>query len=187
MRAVVSGDYIIDLGEHYIKRSARNRTQIMTAGGVMQLTVNIARANRPRTPMSTIEIDYSKRWQHQHWIAIVSAYKSSPYFDYYADYLEPLFAEKFVNLVDLNLAITKKLLQLLALPDHLNTSLDYVEAGQGDVDLRPKGSYLSRSSIEPAPSDEYVQVFADRLPFEPNLSVLDLLFCEGPNAISFLR
>ncbi len=138
MRAIVSGDYIIDLGEHYIKRSERNRAEIMTAGGVMQLTVNICRANRPRTPMSKIEIDYSKRWQHQHWIAIVSAYKSSPYFDFYGDELRPLFETKFERLVDLNLAITKKILQLLQLPSELKTSHDYVEAAEGDIDLRPK-------------------------------------------------
>lgn len=181
MRAIVSRDYIIDLGEHYIKRSERNRAQIMTAGGVMQLTVNIKNANRPRIPMQRIEIDYSKRWQHQHWVAIVSAYKSSPFFDYYADELEPIFHAKYERLVDLNLAITKKILQLLGLPSDLNISEEYIETNEGDVDLRPK-----RDANDFVVKDTYIQVFADRLPFAANLSILDLLFCEGPNTVSYL-
>ncbi len=181
MRAIVSGDYVIDLGEHYIKRSPRNRAEIMTAGGVMQLSVNIARANRPRVPMRLVEIDYSKRWQHQHWMAIVSAYKSSPFFDYYADELEPLFTTKFERLVDLNLAITKKILQLMGLSAELNISEEYVEAKEVDIDMRPKSF-----EVESKAQYSYIQVFSDRLQFVPNLSILDLLFCEGGNALSYL-
>lgn len=181
MRAIASGDYVIDLGEHYIKRSERNRAEIMTAGGVMQLTVNIARGNRPRTPMRQIEIDYSKRWQHQHWMAITSAYRSSPFFDYYTDELEPFFTAKYERLVDLNLAITKKILQLLGLPSDLNISEEYVDAAEGDIDMRPKGVLSGRSPLTP-----YIQVFSDRLPYVENLSIIDLLFCEGPNAVSFI-
>ncbi len=181
MRAIASGDYIIDLGEHYIKRSQRNRAEIMTAGGVMQLTVNIARGNRPRTPMHQIEIDYSKRWQHQHWIAITSAYRSSPFFDYYADELEPFFTAKYERVVDLNLAITKKILQLLGLPSDLNVSQEYVEAKEGDIDMRPKGAQSGEAPLTP-----YIQVFSDRLPYAENLSIIDLLFCEGPNTVSYI-
>ena len=78
------GPCVVDGGEHFVKRSERNRTHILTAGGVLALTVQAVRANRPRTPMRDVRIDYSKRWQHQHWTALVSAYKASPYFDHYA-------------------------------------------------------------------------------------------------------
>ncbi len=154
----------------------------MTAAGVMRLTVNICNANRPRTPMHSVEIDYSKRWQHQHWNAIVAAYKSSPYFDYYADAFEPIFKAKYEKLIDLNLAITKCALKLIGLPTELKTSSEYVEAAQGDLDLRPKLSTALTNEIE----KPYIQVFSDRLPFAPNLSILDLLFCEGTNALSYL-
>ncbi|MFR9524453.1 MAG: WbqC family protein [Rikenellaceae bacterium] len=178
---IVSGDYIIDLGEHYIKRSARNRAEIMTAGGVMQLTVNICRANRPRTPMRNIQIDYSKRWQHQHWMALVSAYASSPFFDYYADSLGPIFMAKYERLIDLNLAITKEILRLLGVPQELKTSESYVECTEGDIDLRPKNR-KSTNFVQ----ETYIQVFAERFEFVPNLSILDLLFCEGPNTLPIL-
>ncbi|MFI3317450.1 MAG: WbqC family protein [Rikenellaceae bacterium] len=178
---IVKGDYVIDLGEHYIKRSNRNRAYIMTANGIMALTVNIARANRPRTPMKNIEIDYSKRWQHQHWMAIVSAYKSSPFFDYYADSLEPIFMQKYERLVDFSLAITKEILRLLGLPAELKLSDTYVDSHTQDLDLRPKSKNDLHSAMPP-----YIQVFADRHPFAPNLSIVDLLFCEGPATLDYL-
>ncbi len=184
-RAIASGDYIIDLGEHYIKRSQRNRALIMTAGGVMQLSVNIRNANRPRTPMHAVEIDYSKRWQHQHWMAIVSGYKSSPFFDYYADALEPIFSAKYEKLVDLNLALVKVIMQLLGLSGELKTSQNYVEASQGDIDLRTKQAEAATPTA--SAQKTYIQVFSDRMPFAANLSIIDLLFCEGPNALSYIK
>ena len=69
---------VIDLGEHFVKRSERNRAQILASGSVMDLTVHVRHANRPRTPMRDVRLDYSKRWQHQHWISLVSAYRDRP-------------------------------------------------------------------------------------------------------------
>ncbi len=179
---IAKGDYIIDLGENYVKRSARNRAEIMTAGGVMQLTVNIRSANRPRQPITSIEIDYSKRWQHQHWMAILSAYKCSPFFDYYADELEPIFNAKYEKLVDLNLAMTKCIMKLMGLPPELKCSEGYVECLEGDLDLRVKRC----ATLSDAQQTPYIQVFSDRIPFAANLSILDLLFCEGPNALGYI-
>ncbi len=180
-KAIIAGDYVIDIAEHYIKRSERNRAHIMTANGVMALTVNIKRANRPRTPMREVEIDYSKRWQHQHWEAIRSAYKSSPYFDYYADMLEEFYTREYKFLVEYNLAFTQLILKLLQQPAELKIADSYVTATSDDVDLRAKGSALPGAVFEP-----YVQVFDDRNPFVENLSILDLVLCEGTNAISYL-
>ncbi len=180
-KVLISGDYIIDIGEHFVKRSERNRAQIMTANGVMSLSVNIKNANRPRTPMANVQIDYSKRWQHQHWLAILSAYKSSPYFDYYADTLEEFYKTEYQYLTEYNTALTKLLLRLLSQSDELKISSSYVTATAEDIDLRAKGAQLPNASYEP-----YIQVFADREPFTPNLSMLDLLLCEGPNALTYL-
>ncbi|MBO5686885.1 MAG: WbqC family protein, partial [Alistipes sp.] len=92
---------VIDLGENYVKRSQRNRASILSANGVMQLTVHVENANRPRQPMRDVRIDYSKRWQHQHWVSILSAYKSSPYFDHFASELEPFYRREWRFLVDI--------------------------------------------------------------------------------------
>ena len=175
------GECVVDIHEHYIKRSERNRAQIMTANGIMPLSVHIVNANRPRTPMHKVQIDYSKRWQHQHWVAIVSAYRSSPYFEHYAPLIEPFYTAHYDSLVEFNTALTSRLMQLLGIEGGLHLSEEYVEAAAGDIDLRIK----KRESHFDSP--HYFQLFSDRFPFEPNLSVLDLLFSEGPAAIDFLR
>ncbi len=174
----------LDVGEHYVKRSLRNRTRIMTAQGVMELTIPVKNANRPRQPMYSVEIDYSKRWQHQHWMAILSAYKSSPYFDHFAPYIEPLYKREFVKLVEFNEALMSVIFKLLRLDKALRPSLSdsYIDATPSDQDLRSKGA-LPTADFE---AREYIQVFSDREPFVADLSILDLLFCEGPTSLDFL-
>ena len=166
------GPCVIDGGEHFVKRSERNRTRILTAGGVLTLTVQAVRANRPRTP---------KRWQHQHWTALVSAYKASPYFDHYAARFEPFYTRRYEFLLDYDLRLMETLSELLGLPMPA-VSEEYLTAAEEDCDLRPK-----RKEGADFASPPYVQVFADRLPFTPNLSIADLLFCEGPQSPALLR
>ncbi len=175
---------VVDVGEHYIKRSIRNRAEIATAQGVMSLTIPVKRANTPRSPMRGMEIDNSKRWQHQHWITIMSAYKSSPYFDHFAPYIEPLYRREWSHLVEFNEALMEVVMKLLRVEKRLQPMLttEYIVAREGDVDLRVKGAVESQRGVE-----EYIQVFSDRQPFIPNLSILDLLFCEGTNALSLLE
>ena len=170
---------VIDLGENYVKRSERNRASILSANGVMSLTVNVENANRPRQKMRDVKIDYSKRWQHQHWVSILSAYKSSPYFDHYAHLLEPYYKREWRYLADYNMEYTRTLLGILGIDNRINVSEKYVVAKEGDLDLRPKHNEGSTFVAEP-----YFQVFSDRMPFAPNLSVIDLLMCEGPQAVS---
>lgn len=173
-RLVQAGDdCVIDLHEHYIKRSLRNRTEIMTANGVMSLSVFLAHADRPRTPMCDVRIDYSKRWQHQHWVAICSAYRSSPYFDMIADRIARFYEREWRFLADYNMEILHETLSLCGIEPQFRLSEAYVEARADDVDLRPK----KRDASFNAP--RYFQLFSDRLPFAENLSVLDLLMCEG--------
>ena len=130
-------DAVIDIGENYVKRSERNRTEIMTSGGVMQLSVQLAHANRPRQPMRTMQIDYSKRWQHQHLVAIESAYRSSPYYDYYADRFTPLFEREWERLIDLNMATLEAVCKTLKIKTP-RISESYITAAEGDLDLRDK-------------------------------------------------
>lgn len=170
---------VIDLGEHYIKRSQRNRALILSANGVMPLSLHVENGNRPRQPMRDVRIDYSKRWQHQHWVSILSAYKSSPYFDHYAPELEPFYRRAWRYLVDYNMEYLQTLLRLLGATAQVSYSEQYIEAAPKDLDLRPKHNEGSTFVAEP-----YVQVFSDRMPFAANLSVIDLLMCEGPSAVS---
>lgn len=172
---------VIDLGEHFVKRSERNRARILAVGGVMELTAHVRHADRPRQPMREMRLDYSKRWQHQHWGALVASYKGSPYFDFYAPEFEPFYRREYPLLTDFNLGLIRLLCRLGGIPEPV-VSERYVEARDGDLDLRPRHSEGPAFTAEP-----YVQVFSDRLPFAPNLSFADLLFAEGPSAVSILR
>lgn len=174
------GDAVVDLGEHFIKRSERNRARILSPNGVMDLTAQVERANRPRTPMRDMRLDYSKRWQHQHWGALTASYKGSPFFDYYADLFEPFYRREWEFLADYNMALIETLCRVtgIAMP---RVSETYITAADTDTDLRPKQKKGPAFVAEP-----YVQVFSDRMPFAANLSFADLLFAEGPEAIARL-
>ncbi len=134
---IMQRECVLDLGENYVKRSERNRTRIMTAGGTMLLSVQLEHADRPRQPIRDMRIDYSKRWQHQHWTAIVSAYRSSPYFDHYADRLEPLYRKPWRYLVDMNCELLDTVLSILHRTDRMpRLSTQYVACTESDTDLR---------------------------------------------------
>lgn len=173
---------IIDLHEHFIKRSERNRARILTSSGVMELTAHVQHGNRPKSPVMRMRLDYSKRWQHQHKVSLISAYRSAPFFDHYWDSLAPFYEREWDSLAELNLALLPLLLHHLGMEDRMpRLSEEYVTATPEDLDLRPKKSEGPTFEAEP-----YVQVFSDRLPFEANLSVVDLLFAEGPAAREIL-
>lgn len=179
---LLRGECVVDLGEHFVKRSERNRARILAPDGVMDLTVHVRNANRPRQRMSDVRIDYSKRWQHQHWGALVASYKASPFFDFYAEYFEPFYRREYEFLVDYNTALLECLCALMRVPMP-GFSDAYIDASVSDTDFRPK-----HKKEDPAFSAEpYVQVFSDRMPFAPNLSVADLLFAEGPSAVAVLE
>jgi hypothetical protein len=171
---------IIDLGENYVKRSERNRTEIVTPTGGMVLSVPLVKANRPRTPMQKIRIDNTKRWQHQHWVAILSAYRSSPYFDYIADRIKPIYECEWEYLIDLNREILQAEFDILGIEPKHRFSKQYIEPSEAIIDLRDK----KRESQFSSP--QYFQMFMDRTPFVANASMLDLLMCEGREAIQLL-
>lgn len=177
---LAQGGCVVDLGEHFVKRSERNRARILATDGAMELTAHVRHADLPRQPMRDMRLDYSKRWQHQHWGALTASYKSSPYFDHYARRFEPFYRREYAFLADYDLQLTELLCSLAHIPMP-EVSERYVEAAPGDRDLRPKRREGPAFAAEP-----YVQVFSDRMPFEANLSFADLLFAEGPAAASVL-
>ena len=180
-RCLYDGTCVIDLYEHYVKQSYRNRCDILTAGGPASLTVHVVKGGSIRKrPVCDMRIDYSKRWQHQHWGALVASYRSSPYFDFYAGRFEPFYRREWEFLADYNLGLLEVLCSLAGVPMP-ELSRTYVEAAPGDLDLRPKRKEGPALIAEP-----YFQVFSERMPFVPNLSFADLLFAEGPASVSVL-
>lgn len=184
---LLGGDCVIDLGENYVKQSCRNRCEIYSANGVMPLTVNVVKGGSyKKKPMRDMRIDYSKRWQHQHWVSICSAYKKSPYFDHYAERFAPFYEKQYEFLADYNLELTSLMLSLLGVDGELPVSEKYMHPSESDIDLRGR-LFLASESAPLTPSPEYFQVFAERQPFVGGLSMLDLFFCEGREATNLLK
>lgn len=177
---LLRGDCVVDLGEHFVKRSVRNRTRILACDGAMELTVHVAHADRPRTPMRDVRIDYSKRWQHQHWGALVASYRASPYFEHYAPRFEPFYRTGYGFLVDYDCELLRLMCGLMGVPEPLFSGVMW----RPPRTIWTCGPDTRKARTSPEP---YVQVFADRLPFVPNLSAADLLFAEGPAAAALLR
>jgi hypothetical protein len=183
---LLGGDCVIDVGEHYVKQSWRNRCEVLTAGGRTALTVNVAGG---RAAMKDVRIDHSKRWRHAHRLTIVSAYGSAPYFDHYWPSLEPFFVRRYDFLWDLSRELLAEMLRLVGNPVAPVFSERYIDPREGIVDLRDALSpkvRLARPDPQFRP-EPYWQVFAPEGGFVPNLSLIDLLMCEGPEAVDILR
>lgn len=197
---LLSGPCIIDIHEHYVKQSYRTRCDILTSNGITPLVVNtIKGSNFNKLTVKETRIDYSKRWQHQHYQTLVSAYRSSPYFDYYFDLLEPFFTKKFEFLTDLNLGLLQTVLKITGQNPDVRLSEKYIDLeASEEMEGAEKSDWEDfRDAISPKPRlarpdprfepQAYWQVFSDRMPFAANLSIVDLLFCEGPNAVEIIK
>lgn len=172
----------IDIFEHFQKQSYRNRSVIHGANGSLNLIIPLVKRGI-RTKVKDVKIDNTQRWQTLHWRSIESAYRSSPYFEYYEDDLKPFYKNEFTSLVKFNSEIQAKVIELLDLDIEISESTSYEK--QEDIDYR-LALHPNKNTSTFFTLEEYTQVFSDRNGFLPNLSILDLLFNEGPNAINFL-
>lgn len=186
---LLSGEAVIDLNENYQKQSYRNRCDILTANGISSLTVPVLKLSGERIMTRDVRIDNSKKWQHQHYQAIVSAYRGSPYFLYYEDEFAPCYRKRYDFLADLNNELQEIVLRLLGTDIRPRWSEAPIPVTGAEDDFRNSLSPKARlqrpdPDFRPQP---YYQVFAERFDFAPNLSVLDLLCCEGPAAAGLLK
>ena len=180
---LLNEECVIDIHENWVKQSMRNRTRIISAAGAITLSVNVC-GRGMKMPTRDVRIDYSKRWQHQHWISIISAYRNSPYFDFYEDTFEAFYRQRFDFLVDFDLQIMQTISGILGCDaSKIKLSESYIPEHENITDLRAKKAItLPDKVFEP-----YTQVFSDRMAFVPNLSVLDLIFSEGPLSADYIR
>jgi len=193
--------------EHYQKMSFRNRCQIAGAEGIINLSVPLEKGRDQKTLIKDVKIADAQPWQAQHWKTIVSCYSRSPWFEFYRDELEGLYTTRFDLLVDWNLACFEWSLKVLRLPITVVLTEDYqkVYGPEKGVDWRGKFLPKNRATIAGLPAStagptaasqatadgepplRYRQVFEERTGFIPGLSILDLLFCEGKEAIRYIR
>lgn len=188
---------LLDAQEHYHKQTYRNRCLVLTAQGPHPLTVPVvdgARSEKIRT--SEVEIDYRQNWRHRHLRTLQTAYGNSPYFSYYTDYLQDIYAQKPSLLWDLNLDLLRLVLRCLRWPLPVVLTAEYLAPQAPALPGAAPTPYLDRrdfltpksTPILPEPDSPspraYPQVFGPS--FVSGLSVLDLLFMQGPAAGQFL-
>lgn len=175
--------------EHFIKQTYRNRAIILGANGPVALIVPVEKGREQKICIRDLRIAYDEQWQRNQWRTIFSAYNSSPFFEYYADEIQPFFEKKFTYLFDFNLQITQTLLDALELPVSFTLTEAFEQVPQTVLNLREQFSpkahrHQPGSNFTAQP---YTQVFSDKFGFVPDLSILDLLFNEGPSALSILE
>lgn len=179
-------EVVFDHSEHFVKMSYRNRYYITGANGLIQLSVPLSQGRNQRTPMHEVQIDNKEKWQVQHWRTIFSVYGRAPYFEYYAPSLEQLFTNNFNKLVAFNAASIDWAMQHTGIQFKTNIAETYQECYEDAVDLRKSFRPGIEKKALRAEQGFYYQLFAERNGFCPNLSILDLLFSEGPATKSII-
>lgn len=173
----------LDGVEHFQKMSYRNRYLIPAANGMIQLSIPLVKGRNQRAAMKGIKIYNAGKWQVQHWRTLTSVYKRSPYFDFYESELQELFETEYDLLADFNLATIHWLKEKLK----LSFIEIFPEAYQKEYDE----TFIDLRSIKPKETvgrdfPQYVQMFSERNGFLPDMSILDLLFSEGPHAMKWI-
>lgn len=192
---------LIERHESFIKQTYRNRMLIPTTNGPLALTIptnhNISLA------MKDIRISDHANWRHVHWNALLSAYGESPFFEYYQDDIRPFYEKKYEFLFDFNMEITEKMIELLDIRPKISITNEYFLSEERKVKREEFNSFTNhkfesikdfREAIrpkKPLPDAEfkpkrYYQVYEQKFGFQPNMSILDLLFNEGNEAIFYL-
>lgn len=161
---------------------------IMGPNGVISLSIPVIRKRGEKTLLRDIRIDYDSNWNKIHWRSLIASYTSSPFFEYLADELHPFYEKSFDFLIDLNQELVEHTLGFLGLNIKVNCSDAFTPIKSGDDPrhfIHPK---KDQTVADPGfLSKEYHQVFSDRLGFQSNLSILDLIFNEGPDALAYLQ
>jgi len=183
---------VIEQYDSYQKQTYRNRCVIATANGLQTLTVPVEVGGK-KEEVREVRISDHNQWRRVHWNALQSAYSESPFFEYYADDIRPFFEQKYEFLIDFNEAIRQKMCELLDIETSVSFSSGFMVQGSGFM-VQGSGFKDFREVIHAKhPQDDpefqprsYWQVFQHRYGFQPNLSILDLLFCMGPEAVFYL-
>jgi hypothetical protein len=179
----------IEQFENYQKQSFRNRTQILSANGTLDLSVPIVK-NAPKELVKNLQICYKENWQSRHWRAITSAYKNSPYFEYFETDVAAFYLSPFELLLDYNLKQLQLILKILKLKKEIRLTSEYIHDPTNVLDLRqaihPKHDFRKDKMAMDILSKPYYQTFENKFDFIPNLSMLDLLFNKGLEALDHL-
>lgn len=180
---------IVEQYDHYVKQTYRNRCIIATANGPLALTIPTESNNGNKCLMRDIRISDHGNWRHLHWNALESAYRQSPFYEYYADDFRPFYEKRYTFLLDFNEELRQLVCSLIGFAPRVIRSSEYLSEYPSDTDdfresIHPKYDFRTDRNFQAHP---YYQVFNRRHGFLPNLSIVDLLFNMGPESLLVLR
>lgn len=175
----------LEVSDHFIKQTYRNRCYFNSTVGKFPLIVPVIYGNR--TIMKDVRIDYTQSWLRDHWGAFYSIYGKAPFYDFFADEFRQIWESKPQYLIDLNIQMMTLCLRLVQIDRPIHLTKEYHSSTKNDaLDFRnrilPKISFDQRDLYLPFP---YIQNFGNN--FAPNLSIVDLLMCEGPGSSEILK
>lgn len=179
-----NNDLVFEVCDNYTKQTYRNRTCIYGANGKLQLNIPVNHSQKERQLYKDVKVVNDSRWQLQHLKSLESAYRTSPFYEFYEDEIRPLFEKEVQFLMDFNFNCLEVLLDCLQLDVTFSKSEYYSKDINTSNDYRPLVQCKKEIVQQFSP---YTQVFDTKHDFLPNLSVLDLLFNEGPNSLNYLE
>ncbi|NJL12319.1 MAG: WbqC family protein [Microscillaceae bacterium] len=178
---------LIDVGAYFEKQTYRNRCLILTAQGVMSLSVPVCKITGKQA-LKEVRIDYRQRWSRHHWRSFQAAYGKAPFFEYYQDDFRAVFEQEVELLWQLNWKLLTICRDILQVPAQVEVSEKYLEFSSENHFEDLRGAFSPQDFGDKSRrfgTPEYIQVFGKR--FVGNLCILDLIFCEGPNAGNLIR
>ncbi len=170
--------------ETYPKQTFRNRTIILSANGPLRLTIPVIKPYGNKTKTSDVLIDNNSSWNKIHIRAINSAYNKSPFYLYYKDEIEELILKSGETLIDFNISLFCLINKFLRFQPNFEFTKEYIKDIKVNYDYRQYGKDHTVSDFT---FKDYTQVFNDRIGFTPNLSIIDLIFNKGPEAMEYLK
>lgn len=182
---IVNADKIVwEIHDNYQKQTYRNRTYIAHSNGKLLLNIPVKHISGIRQKTHGVQVETAVNWQKQHLKSIQTAYRTSPFFEFYEDDILPLFTEPVTNLMNFNFKIFEFLTEIIGFKAEASTTLKYEENPEDVHDLRRLVNAKRPTPFEAVP---YTQVLEASHGFLPNLSILDLIFNEGPNTLTHLK
>jgi len=170
---------LIEKHEHYPKQTFRNRTLIAGPNGILNLSVPVKKESEKYINFKDIKISNEDNWQRIHWLSLETSYRSSAYFEFYEDDFAPFYQKKYNFLFDYNLELFIVVLKLIKMPVKYDFTVTYEKSYENLIDFRMINSPNKPSDYQ---NKKYYQVFEDKNGYLNNISILDLLFNQGPQA-----
>ena len=180
---IKANNILFEVSDNYQKQTFRNRTYIYGANGKLGLFIPVIHTHKQRELFKDVKISYESNWMDLHLKSLQSAYRSSPYFEYFEDDFIKLYSKKEKFLADFNIKCIKLISNLLDLNLDFKISNEYVEKTNDIIDLRDLSNARKEKKIE---TPKYIQVFESKHGYINNLSIIDLIFSEGPNSVSLI-